>query len=118
MGLGCGSSIKMEIAKFVFSSIGTFISVFGLSFSIFQYWKKKQEENFKALKNDTEAGIRREADARQKEIMRIEKRLDNLEGSLVQSMQQRMSSIEGELKGIKPVLQSIQNWFINNTPKG
>ena len=50
--------------------------------------------------------------------MRIEKRLDNLEGSLVQSMQQRMSSIEGELKGIKPVLQAIQNWFINNTPKG
>ena len=108
----------MEIAKFIFTAIGTFLSVFGLSFSIFQYWRKKQEERFTNLKNDTKEGLQRESEVRQKDISKMEKRIENLENTLVQSVQQRMSSIEGELKGIKPILQSIQNWFINNTPRG
>ena len=108
----------MEIAKFIFTAIGTFLSVFGLSFSIFQYWRKKQEERFANLKNDTKEGLQRESEARQKDISKMEKRIENLENTLVQSVQQRMSSIEGELKGIKPILQSIQNWFINNTSRG
>jgi len=108
----------MEIAKFVFTAIGTFLSVFALSFSIWQYWRKKQEERFVNLKNDTKEGLQRESEARQKDINKMEKRIENLENTLVQSVQQRMSSIEGELKGIKPILQSIQNWFINNTPRG
>lgn len=94
------------------------MSVFGLSFSIWQYWRKKQEERFSGLKADTKEGLQRESEARQKDINKLEKRIENLENTLVQSVQQRMSSIEGELKGIKPILQSIQNWFINNTPKG
>ena len=108
----------MEIAKFVFSSIGTFITVFSLSFSIFQYWRKNQEKKMSDFKENIYEGLERETNARKEDTISLEKRLDKLEGSLVQSMQQRMSSIEGELKGIKPVLQSIQNWFINNTPKG
>lgn len=108
----------MEIAKFVFTALGSFLSVFGLSFSIWQYWKKNQEKKMSDFKEVIHEGLERETKARKEEAVRLEKRLDKLEGSLVQSMQQRMSSIEGELKGIKPVLQSIQNWFINNTPKG
>ena len=107
----------MEIAKFVLYSVGSFVSVFTLSFSIFQYWKK-QEERFVNLKNDTKESLQRESEARQRDINKLEKRIENLENTLVQSVQQRMSSIEGELKGIKPILQSIQNWFINNTPRG
>ena len=108
----------MEIAKFVFTAIGTFLSVFALSFSIWQYWRKKQEERFANLKSDTKESLQRESEAHQKDINKLEKRIENLENTLVQSVQQRMSSIEGELKGIKPILQAIQNWFINNTPKG
>ncbi len=108
----------MEIAKFVFTAIGTFLSVFGLSFSIFQYWRKKQEEKFKSLKNDLKENLHNESATRQTEIIRIERRLDNLEKTFAESVQQRMSGIEGELRGMKPILQSIQNWFINNTPKG
>lgn len=108
----------MEIAKFVFTALGSFLSVFGLSFSIWQYWKKNQEKKMSDFKEAIHEGLERETESRKEETVRLEKRLDKLEGSLVQSMQQRMSSIEGELKGIKPVLQSIQNWFINNTLKG
>ena len=108
----------MEIAKFVLTAVGTFLSVSALSFSVFQYWKKKQEDKFNALKTETKEGLQRESEARQKDINKMEKRIENLENTLVQSVQQRMSSIEGELKGIKPILQSIQNWFINNTPRG
>lgn len=92
--------------------------MFALSFSIFQYWKRKQEDKYNAFKTDTRESLQRESEARQKDINKMEKRIENLENTLVQSVQQRMSSIEGELKGIKPILQSIQNWFINNTPRG
>ena len=108
----------MEIAKFVFTAVGTFLSVFTLSFSIFQYWKKKQEDKYNAFKTDTRESLQRESEARQKDINKMEKRIENLENTLVQSVQQRMSSIEGELKGIKPILQSSQQWFINNPPRG
>ena len=108
----------MEIAKFVLYSIGSFVSVFTLSFSIFRYWKKKQEDKYNDFKTETKESLQRESEARQRDINKMEKRIENLENTLVQSVQQRMSSIEGELKGIKPILQSIQNWFINNTQRG
>ena len=108
----------MEIAKFVLYSVGSFVSVFTLSFSIFQYWKKQQEDKYNAFKTETKESLQRESEARQRDINKLEKRIENLENTVVQSVQQRMSSIEGELKGIKPILQSIQNWFINNTQRG
>ncbi|MEL3907953.1 MAG: hypothetical protein P1P64_02930 [Treponemataceae bacterium] len=107
----------MEVAKFVFTAIGTFLSVFGLSFSIFQYWRKRQEEKFEKLEIKTKEFFIHEKEARQESMQRLEKRIENLEETLVRSLQQRMSGIEGELRGIKPVLQAIQNWFINNTGK-
>ncbi|MGI5093503.1 hypothetical protein H0R96_13345 [Treponema socranskii] len=48
----------------------------------------------------------------------MEKRIENLENTFVQSVEHRMSNIEGELKSMRPILQSIQNWFINKTPRG
>lgn len=108
----------MEVAKFVFTAIGTFLSVFGLCFSIFQYWRKQQENKMSDFKADVHEDLEHEIQARKEDAVRIEKRIDALESTLVQSMQQRMSNIEGELKGMRPILQAIQNWFINNTPKG
>lgn len=70
------------------------------------------------FKADVHEDLEHETQARKEDAVRIEKRIDALESTLVQSMQQRMSNIEGELKGMRPILQAIQNWFINNTPKG
>ena len=94
----------MEIAKFVLTAVGTFLSVFGLSFTVFQYWKKKQDEKFDTLKNETKESIKR-----------MGSRIEALEQNVLRNLESRLSLIEGELKGIKPILQSIQNWFINNT---
>jgi hypothetical protein len=94
----------VEIAKFVLTAIGTFLSVFALSFTVFQYWKKKQDEKFDTLKIETKESIKR-----------MGSRIEVLEQNALRNLENRLSLIEGELKGLKPILQSIQNWFINNT---
>lgn len=96
----------MKIAEFIFAAVGSFLSVFGISFTVFQYWKKKQDEKFSDLKTETKDSM-----------LRLEKRIDTLEQSVVRNFESRLSVIEGELRGIKPILQSIQNWFITNTPR-
>jgi uncharacterized membrane protein len=93
----------VEIAKFVLTTVGTFLAVLGFLFTVFQYWKKKQEEKFSELRNETKDSI-----------TRLGKRIEFLEMNVVHSFENRLSVIEGELKGIKPILQSISNWFINN----
>jgi hypothetical protein len=94
----------VEIAKFVLTAVGTFLSVFGLSFTVFQYWKKKQDEKFDTLKSETKESIKR-----------MGSRIEVLEQNALRNLENRLSLIEGELKGLKPIMQSIQNWFINNT---
>jgi DNA-binding FrmR family transcriptional regulator len=108
----------VEIAKFILTAIGTFLSVLTLSFAVFQYWRKKQDEKFNVLKESLKEEVQGEREARKESLERLGKRIENLENSVMQDLQRRLSVIEGELKGIKPILQSIQNWFINNTPGG
>jgi len=108
----------VEIAKFILSAVGTFLTVFGLSFTVFQYWRKKQDEKFELLKQSLETGLRKETDSRKESTARIESRINALENIMSQRFENRLSVIEGELKGFKTILQSIQNWFINNTPAG
>jgi hypothetical protein len=48
----------------------------------------------------------------------MEGRIVSLENTMSQRLENRLSVIEGELRGIKPILQAIQNWFIANTPTG
>jgi hypothetical protein len=97
----------VEVAKFIFLAVGTFLSVFGLSFSVFQYWKKKQDEKFEHLETETKESIKR-----------MGQRIELLEQQVLRNLENRLSLIEGELKGLKPILTSIQNWFIQNTPTG
>jgi len=97
----------VEIAKFVLTAVGTFLSVFGLSFSVFQYWKKKQDEKIDSLKTETRESIKR-----------MGARIETLEQNVLRNLESRLSLIEGELKGMKSVLNSIRDWFINNTPTG
>jgi DNA-binding FrmR family transcriptional regulator len=105
----------VEIAKFILTAVGTFLSVFALSFTVFQHWRKRQDEKFDLLKKSIEGNIQKETDSRKESMMRIEGRISALENTVSQRFENRLSVIEGELKGIKPILQSIQNWFINNT---
>jgi hypothetical protein len=108
----------MEIAKFVLTAVGTFLSVFALSFSVFQHWRKRQDEKFDMLKKSMEASIKQETDSRKDSVAHIDARVKALENTMSQRFENRLSIIEGELRGFKPILQSIQNWFINNTPTG
>ena len=108
----------MEIAKFILSAIGTFLTVFGLSFTIFQYWRKKQDEKFDLLKCTLEKMVYKESNSHSNAINRLDKRIERLEQNIVQGFEKRLSTMEGELHGIKLILKSIQDWFITNTPKG
>jgi len=108
----------VEIAKFVLTAVGTFLSVFALSFSVFQHWRKRQDEKFDMLKKSIEASIKQETDNRKDSVANIDIRVKALENTMSQRFENRLSIIEGELRGIKPIMQSIQNWFVNNTPRG
>jgi hypothetical protein len=105
----------VEIAKFVLTAVGTFVSVISLSFAVFQYWRKKQDEKFDLFKKTIDGMIRAEEQSRKESDAQHESRLRDLESTMARRFENRLSVIEGELKGIKPILQSIQNWFINNT---
>ena len=104
----------MEIAKFILTAVGTFLSVFSLSFAVFQYWKKKQDEKFDLLKESMEKMVQDETQTRSNALERLDKRIEFLERSVLQGFENRLSVIEGELRGIKPILLAIQGWFINN----
>jgi LPS O-antigen subunit length determinant protein (WzzB/FepE family) len=123
--LGFTEVFEVEIAKFILAALGTFLSVLGFSFAVFQYWKKKQEEKFDLLKKSMEAMVQneiqarsyameQEAQARSNALNRLDKRIEFLEQSVLHSFEKRLSIIEGELRGIKPILLAIQNWFVNN----
>jgi hypothetical protein len=115
----------VEIAKFVLTAIGTFISVSGLTFAVFQFWAKRRDEKDRAFKDS----VREDIDAERKQLHlergerkeavdRLSKKVDLLETSIMQALQNRIGNIEGELKGMREILKAIQNWFITNTPSG
>jgi hypothetical protein len=104
----------MEIARFIFTAVGTFLSVLGFSFAVFQYWRKKQDEKIDLFRKSIESSIQAESANRKDADARLNERVKSLEETMSQRFENRISMIEGELKGIKAILQSIKNWFINN----
>ena len=108
----------MEIAKFILTAVGTFLSVFALSFTVFQYWRKKQDEKFNVLKETLKGEVQGERDARKESLERLGKRIEILETNVMQDLQRRISTIEGELKGMRNILEKIQGWFVDNTSTG
>jgi hypothetical protein len=115
----------MEIAKFVLTAVGTFVTVMTLSRAVFQSWEKRQEKKFSDFKetllNEIQSNgerIKAEKSERVDGISRLGARIEKMEALIMNDIQRRMSSIEGELKGMRNILEQIQNWFIQNTPKG
>ena len=125
----------MEIAKFIFACIGSFVTAAGFFGGLWAKHQKRLEDKIAAA----EAGAREriktiEAAAREeiKEVRegaiiktdKLEKRIDALEktvGGLQKevnaSLGQRLSSIEGQMKGMNNILNQIQDWFIKNTSR-
>lgn len=126
----------MEIAKFVFTCICSFVTVFGFFLGFWLRYKAKVSEEIAQEKEETAekiAGVRKFAEQQIKEIREsmksnhdvVEKKIEKLEMTIAQlqftittDFGQRLSSIEGEMKGFGNILRQIQNWFIDNTPKG
>jgi len=110
----------MEIARFILIAAGTFLSVLSLSFTVFRYWKKKQDEKFDSFNAATRELIAKEAEDRKGSFEYLKSRIGALEtadNTMAQRFENRLSVMEGELKGIKAILQSINNWFINGGSK-
>ena len=107
----------MEIAKFILMAVGTFLSVLCLSFAVFQYWRKRQDEKFELFRKMINDMVHGEEKSRKEVEGRHEKRLCNLENMMSQKFENRLSVMEGQLKGIQLLLQSINNWFINGGGK-
>ena len=107
----------MEIARLIIMAVGTFLSVLSLSFAVFQYWRKKQDEKFDLFRVAINDMVQAEEQSRKETEARHEKRLSNLENMMSSRFENRLSVIEGELKGMRGTLEKIQQWFINNAGK-
>ena len=70
----------------------------------------------------TQSSVRKELDGERRErkesAERLGLKIDALEHTIMDGVLMRIGKIEGELKGMREILNSIQNWFINNTPAG
>ena len=123
----------MEIAKFVLSCIGSFIAVSGFFMGIWKAYSKKTDDKIKAIQaqadektKEAEAHAQEEIDkvregsiAKSEKLeKRIEKNVSDLQRDVNLNLGQRLSNIEGEMKGMNNILKQIQGWFINNTPRG
>ena len=126
----------MEIAKFVLSCVGSFIAVSGFFMGIWKAYAKKTDDKIQTIRQSADKQIQEVKaesaaeirDVRQGSIVKtekLEKRIESLEKAVTElqkdlnaNVGQRLSNIEGEMKGMNNILKQIQGWFINNTPRG
>lgn len=125
----------MEIAKFVLSCIGSFIAVSGFFMGIWKAYAKKTDDKIKSIQAQADQKIKEaEENAKQeisevregsiaktekleRRIAALEKSVSDLQRDVNSNLGQRLSNIEGEMKGMNNILKQIQGWFINNTPR-
>ena len=108
----------MEIARLVLYAVGTALSVFGFTFGVFQRWRKTQDDKMDGIATELKKELAEEADARKESVGRIHERIDKVSHELAQSIEGRMSKIEGKLDGMARTLGKIEDWFIQNPPRG
>lgn len=125
----------MEIAKFVLTCIGSFIAVSGFFMGIWKAYSKKTDDKIKSIQAQAEERIKETEDLSRREIDEVregsiakteklerriaalEKNVSDLQRDVNLNLGQRLSNIEGEMKGMNNILKQIQGWFINNTPR-
>jgi hypothetical protein len=119
----------LEIAKFILTAIGTFVSVSALTFTLFQFWVKRREEKDAAFRTSVRKEmeserklshdeIQKERSSRKEDMQHLENRIERLEKILTDDLIGRISKVEGELKGMRATLEAIQRWFIEHSPTG
>lgn len=126
----------MEIAKFVLSCIGSFIAVSGFFMGIWKAYSKKTDDKISSMRAEADKKIKEAESAARREINEVregaiakteklerriaalEKNVSDLQRDVNLNLGQRLSSIEGEIKGMNNILKQIQGWFISNTPRG
>lgn len=96
----------MEIAKFVLTCVGSFISVSAFFMGIWKSYSKKLDDKIEKIKAETSTTTDK-----------LEKRVDLLEKTVTPNLGERLSNIEGTMKKMDNILTQIQNWFISNTPR-
>ena len=125
----------MEIAKFVLSCIGSFIAVSGFFMGIWKAYSKKTDDKIKSIQERADQKIKEAEESARHEIYEVregsiakteklerriaalEKSVSDLQRDVNSNLGQRLSNIEGEMKGMNNILKQIQGWFINNTPR-
>jgi len=110
----------VEIARFILIAVGTFLSVLSLSFTVFRHWRKKQDEKLDSFTAAVREMVAKEAECRKESFGYLKDRIGALEATdntMAQRFENRLSVMEGELKGIKSILLSINQWFINGGGK-
>jgi len=53
-------------------------------------------------------------EGRKDSVSQLQERVKFMENTMSQRFENRLSVIEGELKGIRGTMDKIQQWFINN----
>ena len=107
----------MEIAKFVLSCVGSFIAVSGFFMGIWKAHEKKTDDKIKNVEESTDCKIKTSSEKLERRISSLEKVVEGLQKDVNANLGQRLSNIEGEMKGMNNILKQIQGWFINNTPR-
>jgi len=107
----------VEIAYFIMAVAGAFVSVISLAAAVFKHWRKKQDEQFELFRQSMEKMVQEERENRRDSFVHLRDRIDALESkksSAGKEVEGRLSRIEGELKGIRTMMDKIQQWFIDN----
>lgn len=125
----------MEIAKFVLTCVGSFIAVSGFFMGIWKAYSKKMEDKIKYIQQQADEKIKEaqsiarteidevregsiaKSEKLERRIVALEKIVSDLQRDVSLNLGQRLSNIEGEMKGMNNILKQIQGWFINNTPR-
>lgn len=129
----------MEIAKFVITCILAALTIAGTITGCWKAYSKKMNEKIKETEDTSNAAIEvvkkeaaekvKAAAAQAKEdektnrkalesrIEKLEDDVSDLQKTINSDIRDRLGNIEGEMKGQSNILKSIQNWFIQNTPK-
>ena len=78
---------------------------------------KEVEENAKHEIGEVREGSIANSEKLERRIMALEKNVSDLQRDVNLNLVQRLSNIEGEMKGMNNILKQIQGWFINKTPR-
>lgn len=107
----------MEIIKFIFTCISVVLAIFGMIAGLWSAYNKKVVSRITSVEREAREKIESVKIGSEKRIEYLENDVRDLQKVMHDSFQQRLSNIEGEMKGITTILEKIQGWFIFKSEK-